>query len=80
MPSPVNIHEAKSHFSRLVDAAAAGETVVIAKAGHPVAKLTRVDAAAQPTRTGFLSGHGNVPDDFNDLGRDVVAALFEGGE
>ena len=78
MSSPVNIHDAKTHFSRLVDAAASGETVLIAKAGHTVAKLTRADAADHPARTGFLAGHGRIPDDFNEMGRDAVAELFEG--
>lgn len=75
----VNIHDAKTQFSRLVDKAAAGETIVIARAGHPVAKLTRVDAPPSPQRLGFLAGQGNVPDDFNEWGRDEVARLFEEG-
>ncbi|WP_417563096.1 type II toxin-antitoxin system Phd/YefM family antitoxin [Microbacterium sp.] len=74
----VNIHDAKTHFSRLVDAAASGETVTIAKAGHPVAKLVRADAPASPTRTGFLAGHGQVPDDFNTMGGSDIADIFEG--
>ncbi len=76
----VNIHEAKTHFSRLVDAAASGETVVIARAGRPVAKLVRIEAAERPPRTGFLDGQGSVPVDFNTVGQDEVAALFEGSE
>ncbi len=78
MSSPVNIHDAKTQFSRLVDAAASGETVLIAKAGRTVAKLTRADAPQHPPRTGFLVGRGRVPDDFNEFGRDAVADLFEG--
>ncbi len=61
----VNIHEAKTQLSRLVDAATRGETVIIAKAGTPVAKLTRVDAPTARRRIGFLEGQGRVPEDFD---------------
>ncbi|QAY59796.1 type II toxin-antitoxin system Phd/YefM family antitoxin [Microbacterium protaetiae] len=78
MSDPVNIHEAKTHFSRLVAAASAGETVLIAKSGHTVAKLTRADATGRSSRLGFLAGQASVPDDFNEMSRDAVADLFEG--
>lgn len=76
--NPVNIHEAKTHFSRIVDRAANGETVVIAKHGHPVAKLVPLDAVdgLSRARTGFLSGHISVPDDFDRMGSDTIAAIF----
>jgi len=76
--NPVNIHEAKTHFSRIVDRAANGETVVIAKHGHPVAKLVPLDAVDGPARarTGFLRGHISVPDDFDRMGSDAVEATF----
>lgn len=74
----VNIHEAKTQFSRLVDNAASGETVVIAKAGRPVAKLTRVDADPPVTRLGFLSGAATIPDDFDTMGADDLSDTFEG--
>jgi prevent-host-death family protein len=71
-----NIHEAKTHFSRLLAQVAAGESVVIAKAGTPVAKLTPVDApAGAPKRIGFLAGL-SVPDDFDTLGAPEIEALF----
>ena len=73
---PVNMHDAKTHFSRLVDRAVAGETVVIAKAGRPVAKLTRLEASPGPARLGFLSGAAKVPDDFDDLGAATIDELF----
>lgn len=77
----VNIHEAKTNFSRLVDAASEGEVIVIAKAGHPVAKLTRLDApTAAPKRLGFLEGMISVPDDFDTMMQDEIIALFEGSE
>ncbi len=78
MATAVNIHDAKTHFSHLVDAAAEGETIVIAKAGKPVAKLTRLDSKAAPKRLGFLLGRGSVPDDFDRMGEDEIAALFDG--
>ena len=74
----VNIHEAKTQLSKLVDAAAAGETVIIAKAGRPVARLVRIDAAYPAQRIGFLAGYGSVPDDFDQLAADEIADLFEG--
>lgn len=72
----VNICEAKTQLARLVDQAAAGETIIIAKAGRPVAKLTRLDAAAEPNRIGFLAGQA-IPDDFDAMGRAEIAELFE---
>lgn len=75
----VNIHEAKTRFSRLVDQVEAGEDVVIARAGKPVARMTRLDAPAQPQRLGFLVGEGTVPDDFNEWGSEQIAELFGGG-
>ena len=77
---PVNIHEAKTHFSRLVEQVGSGETIVIAKSGVPVAKLTRFDAAPTPNRTGFLVGRITVPDDFDRMGEQVIEAQFDGLE
>ncbi len=71
-----NIHEAKTHFSRLLAQVAAGESVVIAKAGTPVAKLMPVDApAGAPKRIGFMAGL-SVPDDFDTMGAGEIEALF----
>ena len=72
----VNIHEAKTQLSRLVDRAAKGESFVIAKAGKPLVKVSRVDAPARPKRLGFLAGEIVVPDDFNRMGEQGIAALF----
>jgi prevent-host-death family protein len=60
-----NIHDAKTHFSRLVDAAAAGEVVLIAKAGKPVAKLVALKEPAPRRRPGLLKGAFRVPADFD---------------
>ncbi len=60
-----NIHAAKTQLSRLLDAAAAGEEVIIARAGKPVARLVPISRAKQPRRLGTLAGKLDVPDDFD---------------
>ena len=79
--STINIHEAKTHLSRLVDQAAAGDGFIIAKAGKPMVKVTRLDApdAAQMKRLGFMAGQIKVPDDFDRMGEKEIESLF-GGE
>jgi prevent-host-death family protein len=72
----VNIHEAKTQLSRLVDRAAKGEPFVIAKAGKPLVKVSALDAPAIPKRLGFLAGEIEVPDDFDRMGEREIAALF----
>ncbi len=72
----VNIHEAKTQLSRLVDRAARGETFVIARAGKPLVKVAAVDAPAAPKRLGFLKGEIEVPEDFDRMGEREIAALF----
>ena len=80
----VNIHEAKTHLSRLVDAAGEGETIVLAKAGKPVAKLVPLEPAdtkkKEPRKLGFLDGKFKVPDDFDTMFQDEIIAMFEGRE
>jgi prevent-host-death family protein len=77
----VNIHEAKTHLSRLVERAAAGEPFIIAKSGKPIVKVTAIDAPARAERrrTGFLRGEINAPDDFNEMGRVEIEQMFSGG-
>jgi antitoxin (DNA-binding transcriptional repressor) of toxin-antitoxin stability system len=76
----VNIHEAKTHLSRLVELAAKGETFVIAKAGKPMVTVTAHRAEpSSPRRRGFLSGKISVPSDFNDMGRSEIEKLFGTG-
>ncbi|MBO1081864.1 type II toxin-antitoxin system Phd/YefM family antitoxin [Roseomonas haemaphysalidis] len=77
----VNIHAAKTHLSRLVDAAAAGEEILIARAGRPVARLVPLqEVAAMPRRQlGRLAGRIHVPDDFDAALPDDVVAIFERG-
>lgn len=79
MKPPVNIYDAKTQLSRLVDQAARGEDVVIARAGKPVARLTRIAPQLKKRRLGMLDGQFKVPDDFNaPLPADILSA-FEGG-
>lgn len=65
----VNIHEAKTHLSRLLDAVADGEAFVIAKAGRPLAKVVPLGATDKdaPQRLGFFTGQVIVPADFNAM-------------
>ena len=72
----VNMHEAKTHLSKLVDQAAKGEAFVIAKAGKPMVRVSALDAPEQPNRLGFMQGEVAVPDDFNEMGEAEIAALF----
>lgn len=72
----VNLYEAKTRLSKLVDDAAQGETIVIAKAGRPMAKLTRIDSPSKGHRIGFLAGRATIPDDFDRLGAQEIDELF----
>lgn len=74
----VNIHEAKTHLSRLLEQAAGGEPFIIAKAGKPLVKVVALDAPEpqQQRRLGFLAGHVAVPDDFDQMGADEITQLF----
>ena len=75
----INIHEAKTHLSRLVEEAAAGEAFVIAKAGKPMVKVVGLDApAGKAKRLGFLNGAIAVPKDFDRMGEAAIEALFTG--
>jgi prevent-host-death family protein len=75
----VNIHDAKTHFSRLVDQVAAGESIIIAKAGKPAAWLVPLTATPDRPKSliGFLEGRIQVPDDFDRMGEGEIADLFE---
>jgi prevent-host-death family protein len=78
----VNIHEAKTQLSRLVDQAANGKPFIIAKAGKPLVKVTSLDTPTgkQMRRLGFLRGQFSVPDDFNTMGSTEIEHMFGGGE
>ena len=75
----VNIYEAKTRLSQLVEAAAAGNDVIIAKAGRPVARLTRLEKKTSKRRLGLLDGRFKIPEDFNrPLPEEVVRGFEEG--
>ena len=77
MPT-VNVHAAKSQLSRLLDAVLAGEEVIIAKAGKPIARLVPVEPKRERRKLGTLAGKLHVPDNFDDPLPDDIIAEFEG--
>ena len=74
----VNIHEAKTQLSKLIEQAVQGDAFIIAKAGKPLVKVTRLDAPAtgQVKRLGFMAGQIAVPDDFDHMGAEAIEQLF----
>lgn len=77
-----NIHDAKTHLSRLIERAAQGEPFIIAKAGRPMVRVIAIDAPlpADTRRIGFLEGEIRVPDDFDQMGEKEIRQQFEGRE
>ena len=75
-----NMHEAKTHLSRLVRRAVEGEPFIIARAGKPLVRVAAVEDEEDGTtrRLGFLSGHITLPPDFDRMGRRKIEASFEG--
>ncbi len=75
----VNMHEAKTHLSRLVEAAVQGEPFIIARAGKPLVKVVALETPEPDAmrRTGFLQGI-SVPEDFDQMGDSEIRGLFEG--
>jgi len=75
----VNIHEAKTHLSKLIEQAVKGESFIIAKAGKPLVKVMRLDSPDpdQMRRIGFMSGQIRVPDDFNQMHAEEIERMFE---
>ncbi len=77
----VNIHEAKTHLSRLIEAAAKGEPFIIAKAGKPMVRVVPLDAPEMPRgkdRLGFMRGEFTVPDDIKTPFKDEIEEMFYG--
>ncbi len=75
----INMHEAKTHLSRLVREAVAGDPFVIARAGRPLVRVISIEAPAYGSRrTGFLKGRVAVPDDFDTMGKSEIEAAFTG--
>ena len=73
----VNVHEAKTQLSSLLEEVEAGERVVIARAGRPIAVLTPYRAAVRRRRLGLFAGQATLKPDFDELPADLAAA-FEG--
>jgi prevent-host-death family protein len=73
----VNIHAAKTQLSRLVEAAAAGEEIIIAKSGKPIARLGPLAGAGRGRRLGILAGKLRVPEDFDSPLPDELVDAFE---
>lgn len=78
----VNIHQAKTHLSRLVEQAAKGEAFIIAKAGKPMVKVVPLEEGDQPKlpRLGFMAGEFKVPDDFDTMFEEEIERMFYGEE
>lgn len=76
----VNIHQAKTNLSRLIEKAVNGEDFIIAKAGKPLVKVTRIDHvnSAPVKRVGFMKGKIRVPEDFDRMGEGDIDDLFAG--
>jgi prevent-host-death family protein len=74
----VNIYDAKTNLSKLIEEAAAGKDVVIARGGKPVARLTRLDAPTRTLRFGVLKGKIKVSEDFDAPLPSDILARFEG--
>jgi prevent-host-death family protein len=78
MGKTVNIHAAKTHFSRLVERAAKGEEIIIARAGKPLARLVPLAAPAKPRRANLLRGRIRIARDFDAPLPQDVQRRFEG--
>jgi prevent-host-death family protein len=76
----VNIHEAKTHLSRLVEKAAKGEAFIIAKAGKPMVKVVPLEEEKPKVRFGALDGKYVVPDDIKAFAREEIEEMFYGKE
>jgi prevent-host-death family protein len=77
----VNIHQAKTQLSKLIEGASKGESFIIAKAGKPVVRVSALSApiGAQVRRLGFMAGQFSVPEDFDEMGRGEIERIFIGG-
>jgi len=74
----VNIHEAKTHLSRLIEAAVRGEPFIIARAGTPLVKVTALEAPPSSRRLGFMATEADIPADFDSIGAADIEAQFNG--
>jgi prevent-host-death family protein len=77
----INIHEAKTNLSKLIEKAVKGESFVIAKSGKPMVLVSAYAPPADPAkRLGFLKGRLEIPADFDSMGNEEIKAMFEGAE
>jgi len=77
----VNIHEAKTNLSKLIEKAVHGEPFVIAKAGKPMVTVSAYTPPPDPAkRVGFLKGRLQIPEDFDSMGKEEIQAMFAGEE
>ena len=74
----VNVYDAKTNLSRLLDRAAAGEEIVITRHGRPVAKLGPIRPRKKPRKLGTMKGEIKVSKDFDAPLPDEILAAFEG--
>ena len=76
----VNIHEAKTHLSKLIEKAAQGESFIIAKAGKPMVKVMAIDAPTgkEIRRRGFMKGEIKIPDNFDRIFEKEIEEMFYG--
>ncbi|KFN37637.1 prevent-host-death protein [Smithella sp. F21] len=76
----INIHEAKTHLSRLVEEVSQGKSFIIAKAGKPLVKVSPLSEEEQKgeQNLGFMKGELLVPDDFDSMGESEIISLFDG--
>lgn len=74
----INIHDAKTHFSKLIEAVTQGERVIIAKAGKPVVELVAIESAPPVRKPGSLKGKIKIADDFDAPLADEILNAFEG--
>ena len=75
-----NIHEAKTHLSRLIERASKGESFIIAKAGKPMVRVVPIEPEPPytPQRLGFMRGKGKIPEDFDTMYAKEIEDMFNG--
>ena len=72
---PINVYEAKTNLSKLIDRALAGEDVVIARAGKPIARLVPASTRTKPRTPGAWRGQGWIAEDFDETSEELIAAF-----
>ena len=78
MATTVNIHEAKTHLSKLIERVETGEEIIIARAGKPAVRLTALEPVLPKSRIGFLKGKITVPDDIKTPFAEEIEEMFYG--